>query len=864
MKFADRLKVNASGVSSQTLAAGAVITMGAAVNSNRTLAQAIADGAAFSHTIKVGDTNVGFVVDDGVGNWLNGLFTLTSTTQITLTQILTSSAGGGPVTLQTSTPTVYNADAAFALNSGLSNPHDPGFDIIICAGQSNMVGQDTPVAALDIADPRVFSFGCYLNETATYQQLTQAVNPLRFNYNPSGYPTLPSVGNGAGLSPAEWFAKTYAGMIPSNRKVLLVPVARAATYLVAQTAEWNPGDTTSGGVLYENAITQANLAVTAAQALYPKSRVVGVIWLQGESDASWSISQINYAAALKTLLQGFRNRINTASNSWTVIMGMIGEYVGRTDPQSNAYYPIIDAAHQQVAAEFPRCAYTPGLTGYHMGVTGQSSATVHYNATGARILGCNAAGVVPQAMLSKGVDTTAPIILRATVTSTATSTVAVTLSEPFDPNYPPQLAAWSVTGHTVTAVSGVGNVVYLTVSTPFVGGEAQRTVTFTAQGNGIRDLAGNMMATQSPVNITNNAPANATAVTLTGATSGQAGQPVTLSIGVSPVGGNINGTLQVTLSDGGTGSTLSATTVNLTNASPTASVTFTPAAAGTYTISATNNGSLTNPANITFTASAAATVTSVSITPSTANMVGGTSQQFNATVNGTNSPPQTVTWSVQSGGGSITTGGLYTAGNAAGTAVIQATSTYDTSKSSTATITITANSNTDLKLVNLQQMTDISVGGAGVAPYSYQTNSGVTYNASPNGGVTQLALAGDGQVVVKLNNVSAGQHMISFTSTSTNVPYNNGNVLCTLMAKTSGYATWNGTVASTTTTGRIPANNDYVKAVRSGTQIIFSVSTDNTNWTEILRYTVAAGTVYCQMQSAGTGQFINPVGSGFA
>jgi uncharacterized protein YjdB len=43
-------------------------------------------------------------------------------------------------------------------------------------------------------------------------------------------------------------------------------------------------------------------------------------------------------------------------------------------------------------------------------------------------------------------------------------------------------------------------------------------------------------------------------------------------------------------------------------------------------------------------------VTGVTVSPSTATVIRGDTQQFIATVTGTNSPAQTVTWSVTGGG----------------------------------------------------------------------------------------------------------------------------------------------------------------------------------------------------------------------
>lgn len=100
-------------------------------------------------------------------------------------------------------------------------------------------------------------------------------------------------------------------------------------------------------------------------------------------------------------------------------------------------------------------------------------------------------------------------------------------------------------------------------------------------------------------------PAAASAITMTGPTGGVVSVASTnFTVGVSPVGGTITGTVVVTPSDGGAGGTFTPTTVSLTEAAPTATFTYTPASTGAKTISATNNGGLTNPANIVYTATA--------------------------------------------------------------------------------------------------------------------------------------------------------------------------------------------------------------------------------------------------------------------
>lgn len=156
-----------------------------------------------------------------------------------------------------------------------------------------------------------------------------------------------------------------------------------------------------------------------------------------------------------------------------------------------------------------------------------------------------------------------------------------------------------------------------------------------------RDAAGNDSAVASSTSFTTTAAA-ATGVTMTGPTGGEVSVASTnFTVGVTPVGGTITGTVVVTPSDNGGGGTFSPASVSLTSGSPTGTFTYTPSStAGARTISVTNNGGLTNPSNITYTSTAAQTsytytpynsnATKDSILPSTGTL-SGTSRYYNGT-----------------------------------------------------------------------------------------------------------------------------------------------------------------------------------------------------------------------------------------
>jgi Big-like domain-containing protein len=114
-----------------------------------------------------------------------------------------------------------------------------------------------------------------------------------------------------------------------------------------------------------------------------------------------------------------------------------------------------------------------------------------------------------------------------------------------------------------------------------------------------------------------------------------------------------------------------------------------PSAPGAHTVTATS------VADATKSATAAVTVkqmVSVAISPTTAALGVGTTQQFTATVTGTTNPG--VTWSVDgvNGGngsvGTITQNGLYTAPSSAGAHTVTATSVADPTKSANASVSV--------------------------------------------------------------------------------------------------------------------------------------------------------------------------------
>ena len=160
--------------------------------------------------------------------------------------------------------------------------------------------------------------------------------------------------------------------------------------------------------------------------------------------------------------------------------------------------------------------------------------------------------------------------------------------------------------------------------------------------------------------------------------------PTTTAVSISPTSVSLaaGATQQFTASV--TGTTNTAVTWSATGGTVTSSGLYTaPGTAGTYQVTATSQ------ANTSVSATAAVTVTipsvvAVSISPTTASLVGGGTQQFTASVTGASNTA--VTWTAT--GGTVSSGGLYTAGSTTGTFNITATSQADSTKSASAVVTI--------------------------------------------------------------------------------------------------------------------------------------------------------------------------------
>ncbi len=236
----------------------------------------------------------------------------------------------------------------FSVAGAKALTNEPGYDIIIIAGQSNAVGYGcgpfTDVTKKH--DGRIF-------QLMPDETVVRAEEPLQHAYSRVG-----PGGKGFGMTFARLYAErlSLAGL-SSTRKVLLVPVALGATSIIQwdnvnEGIDFDPPFGKSGlpirfdtTELHDTLIRQTRAALASGGGK-SHNRIVALLWHQGETDfmfmhlpsgkphekmpniATYSERLVKLMALLMTELpkDGPKDGPNTGA-SWPVIIGEIGEYL---------------------------------------------------------------------------------------------------------------------------------------------------------------------------------------------------------------------------------------------------------------------------------------------------------------------------------------------------------------------------------------------------------------------------------------------------------------------------------------------------------------------------------------------------------
>jgi len=265
-------------------------------------------------------------------------------------------------------------------------------------------------------------------------------------------------------------------------------------------------------------------------------------------------------------------------------------------------------------------------------------------------------------------------------TKSATVTATVTARQPL-PTVRVSIDPTSVSLHV-----GETTTFHATVT-----GTTDTEVAWSADGGAV-DQAGLFTAPSSPatVHVTARSHANATQSATATVVVSPAGV-VVVAISVAPQTASVQAGATQQFSATVTGATDTLVAWSIAEGSQGGSISndglyTAPATAGTFHVVATSHADASKSATAEVAVSAIQPrPVSISISPQSASIQAGATQQFSATVSGTQD--LAVTWSAD--GGTVDATGRYAAPSNAGTFHVTATSHADTSKSATATVTVT-------------------------------------------------------------------------------------------------------------------------------------------------------------------------------
>lgn len=256
-------------------------------------------------------------------------------------------------------------DGTYAPVGAAVNPEDVGYDIVIVAGQSNASGRGLgfDTTRFEAQHPRIFQFAT----SGTYAgQISVAVPVLGQHDTPTG------------IGPAMHFGLQHIRTLPENRSILFVPVAHGGTGFHQNPDDLLTWDHALGVAadkdLALNAVVQTQAALAAAG---PNSRIVAMLWHQGENDGGYSMPTSEYAGHFDY----FANYVRTSLGlpDLPIILGQIAP----ENIASGASKAAINAAH----VDTPRRLLNTAFVYAPAGALNAGDPTTHFSAVGQRILG---------------------------------------------------------------------------------------------------------------------------------------------------------------------------------------------------------------------------------------------------------------------------------------------------------------------------------------------------------------------------------------------------------------------------------------------------------------------------------------------
>lgn len=231
-------------------------------------------------------------------------------------------------------------------------PMPVAYDIILVAGQSNTHFGYGIDSTFDQPDDAIFQLGRSENDHV----IIPAVEPL------DHYTKMDSC-IGFALTFAKLYRQEY---LEKGRRVLIIPCGISGTSFIGQ--HWN-----SGNQFYIDAVSRTNYALSN----YPASKLVAILWHQGESDEG----NLNYQNDLDLMITQMRSEVLSPDIPF-ILGGMVPYWVN----QSGNLQVI-----QQIISETPQrltnCGYANPDLPFTIDKGDNSVDQIHYDANGQRELG---------------------------------------------------------------------------------------------------------------------------------------------------------------------------------------------------------------------------------------------------------------------------------------------------------------------------------------------------------------------------------------------------------------------------------------------------------------------------------------------
>ena len=222
-------------------------------------------------------------------------------------------------------------------------------DVYLLIGQSNMAGRGRLAAGEELPCEGV-------RKMDVYGYLVPAKEPLHYDKKVAG------AGLGVSFANALYAADT-------NRTVVLVPCAFGGSRL----SEWQKGE-----YMYENALLRTRQAL---RKLKGTGRLAGILWHQGESDASDERLAASYGPRLEKVIGDLR--ADLGCGDVPLVVGELGRYLADNRAKSGQfrYFEKVNAALNGLTNSIPNCACvsSEGLT--------PNGDILHFNTASLRVFG---------------------------------------------------------------------------------------------------------------------------------------------------------------------------------------------------------------------------------------------------------------------------------------------------------------------------------------------------------------------------------------------------------------------------------------------------------------------------------------------